>query len=714
MSFKLNSLFLTDGYKVNHVRMLAPGTTKLYGTWIPRSTKHAPKGITKIVSFGQQLVWKWLHDEFEENFFNSNIRNKIKEAGHSEEEFSKYLNKQKEKALQFVKDMSLYLGMEYDGKHFEELWDLGYLPIKVKALPEGIETNPNIPHMTFVNTVDGFAWLTLYLETVVSALAWKPSTAATIAKLYRRQCEEWVSKTDNQNMWLVDFMCHDFSARGLDPMSQYLIGLGHATSFKGSDTLPVIPASRYFYGVKEDEMPIFSVNASEHSVSTTKIFSEADKIYNNQPIKNERKLEDVISSFKDESPKLYELACEILAGKKVEDKIYSSEQTDNQHQVYNYFEVKNNEIIAVGEERVREGGWYWFKPKPKITKEQAQSLGEQQMITDWLEIFPKGILSIVSDTFDLWKLITEYLPANKDTIMARDGKVVIRPDSGDPVDIICGVSTKYKDLSKYFPEGEVLPEYFEDGLLEEVREDTPHGECGVTKYENTYIVRGKLYKAKINNISWNRYDKQYYFIDMWEKAKITIEELEWKPSDKGVIELLWDIFGGTINEQGYKVLDPHIGAIYGDSITPERQVQIYERLAAKGFAATNIVLGVGSFTYQYKTRDTLGFAAKGAWFEVFDCGEVRQCECTSNEDCLKPIKKAYNIYKDPITDDGTKKSLKGLQMVGFNSTEHPNEYFVVGECTPEQEAKGLLQVIYEDGKFYNQVTLEEIRNRLKS
>jgi nicotinamide phosphoribosyltransferase len=256
--------------------MLAPGTTKLYGTWIPRSVKYAPKNITKIVSFGQQLVWKWLHDEFEENFFfNNEIKTlrKLKAKGENIN-FDEYW---KPKALQFVKDMSSYLGMEYDGKHFEELWDLGYLPIKVKSLPEGIETNPNIPHMTFVNTVDGFAWLTLYLETVVSSLAWKPSTAATIARLYRKQAEEWVTKTDEKNMWLVDFICHDFSARGLDPMSQYLIGLGHATSFKGSDTLPVIPAARYFYGVKEDEMPIFSVNASEHSCSCTKIFAEAEK-----------------------------------------------------------------------------------------------------------------------------------------------------------------------------------------------------------------------------------------------------------------------------------------------------------------------------------------------------------------------------------------------------------------------------------------------------
>lgn len=276
MSFKISSLYLTDSYKVGHKKMLAPGTTKLYGTLIPRSVKHAPKGITKIVSFGQQLVWKWLHDEFEENFF---FNQKRKDSlTYDDKEFAIELRESlKDKALQFIKDMSLHLGQEYDGKHFEELWDLGYLPIRVKSLPEGVETLPNIPHMTFVNTVDGFAWLTLYLETVISSLAWKPSTAATIAKLYRRQAEEWVKKTDPNNLWLVDFMCHDFSARGLDPMSQYLIGLGHATSFKGSDTLPVIPAARYFYGVGEDEMPIFSVNTSEHSVSCVKIFSGAEK-----------------------------------------------------------------------------------------------------------------------------------------------------------------------------------------------------------------------------------------------------------------------------------------------------------------------------------------------------------------------------------------------------------------------------------------------------
>lgn len=55
-----------------------------------------------------------------------------------------------------------------------------------------------------------------------------------------------------------------------------------------------------------------------------------------------------------------------------------------------------------------------------------------------LKQFPTGILSVVSDTWDFWKVLTEYLPELKDEILARDGKLVIRPDSGDPADIIAG------------------------------------------------------------------------------------------------------------------------------------------------------------------------------------------------------------------------------------------------------------------------------------
>jgi nicotinamide phosphoribosyltransferase len=224
-----------------------------------------------------------------------------------------------------------------------------------------------------------------------------------------------------------------------------------------------------------------------------------------------------------------------------------------------------------------------------------------------MDTYPTGILSVVSDTWDLWKVLTKYLPELKEEVLARDGKLVIRPDSGDPVDIICG---------------------------------------------ETRTLGAKL------------------------------------PKDKGVVELLWDIFGGTVNDQGFKVLDTHIGAIYGDSITTERAENICQRIHDKGFASTNVVLGIGSFTYQFNTRDTFGFAMKAT--SVVVNGERRE------------------IFKDPITDDGVKKSAKGLVKVDKVN----NEYVLVDQVTPAQENEGELKVIYEDGKFVNQVTLQEIRDKV--
>lgn len=222
------------------------------------------------------------------------------------------------------------------------------------------------------------------------------------------------------------------------------------------------------------------------------------------------------------------------------------------------------------------------------------------------EVYPGGIVSIVSDTWDLWKVLTEYLPNLKEQVLARDGKVVVRPDSGDPVDIICG---------------------------------NPNG-----KHE---------------------------------------------AERKGVVQLLWDTFGGTTNAKGYKELDPHIGAIYGDSITIQRATDICERLKQNGFASTNVVLGIGSFTYQYNTRDTFGFAMKATYGEV--SGEGRE------------------IYKDPITDDGTKKSAKGLLKIDRDG----DSFKMTDQVSWEEEKTGELKEVYRDGKLLVDLTLAEIRATLK-
>ena len=155
-----------------------------------------------------------------------------------------------------------------------------------------------------------------------------------------------------------------------------------------------------------------------------------------------------------------------------------------------------------------------------------------------------------------------------------------------------------------------------------------------------------------------------------------------------MIELLWDIFGGVKNDQGFKILDSHIGAIYGDSITTDRAEQICQRLSAKGFATTNVVLGIGSYTYQFNTRDSFGFAMKAT--SVVINGERKE------------------IFKDPITDDGVKKSAKGLVRIDLED----GEYVLRDEVSEEEENKGELKVIYENGRLENNVTLQTIRSRI--
>lgn len=226
------------------------------------------------------------------------------------------------------------------------------------------------------------------------------------------------------------------------------------------------------------------------------------------------------------------------------------------------------------------------------------------------DVFPSGVLSIVSDTYDYWNLIVNILPNLKEHILARDGKIVIRGDSGDPIKIICG---------------------------------DKRAEVGSPEY-------------------------------------------------KGTVELLWDLFGGEVNSKGYKVLDSHIGTIYGDSITIERCEAICIGLMERGFAVNNCVFGIGSYTYQYNTRDTFGFALKATHAVIKG--------------------KEKFIYKDPITDTGNfKKSQKGMCYVYRKG----KDILYKDELTlKEQDSHkdNLLKVIFKDGELLKDFTLAEVRSNL--
>lgn len=261
-------------------------------------------------------------------------------------------------------------------------------------------------------------------------------------------------------------------------------------------------------------------------------------------------------------------------------------------------------------------GWYGSNslvgtsiPATEHSVMSSHGLNELETFRYLIEdVYPTGFVSIVSDTYDFWKNVTETLPELRSKIMARDGKVVIRPDSGDPVKIICG---------------------------------DPNAEPNTAEYV-------------------------------------------------GLIESLWVIFGGKVNSKGYKVLDPHIGAIYGDSITLDRFEEILKQLKAKGFASSNIVVGVGSYTYQYNTRDTFGFAVKSTYSIV-------------NE-------RERFLFKDPKTDDGTKRSQRGLVAVLENGTRFVDElkFFDYQELAHKDE----LKEVFRNGELKKHFTLDQIRENV--
>ena len=507
----MNPILLTDFYKVHHYFMYPEGTAMIYSNFTPRKSRNPE--IKGVVFFGlQHFVKKYLLGKFKTEFFDKPWE---------------------------VVAQDYAFAINTTQEHIKELHDLGYLPIEIKALPEGSICPIGVPCFTIRNTNPKFGWLTNYLETLISCQMWQPITSATIANEYKKMLSKYAIETTGTDEF-VQWQGHDFSMRGMSSVeSAILSGMAHLTSFTGTDTIPAIYALRNSYNATG--LIGASVPATEHSV------------------------------------------------------------------------------MCMG------------------TKE-----AEIETFRRLLRLYPSGILSVVSDTWNLWDVCTKFLPELKEEILARNGKLVIRPDSGDPVDIICGLIHKHPHSHR------------EDGTIDY------HG-----KSREEYM---------------------------------------------GVIELLWETFGGTIvkgaDGNDYKVLDSHIGAIYGDSITIERAKQICERLKAKGFASTNLVLGIGSYTYQYNTRDNFGFAMKATY------GEVEEEYTVDGVDTMFPLVKnvGREIFKAPITDDGTKRSAKGLLHV----YEGAGGYKLKDQCTWEEERQSALQTVFINGQLIRETTLEEIRKRLKN
>lgn len=494
--FKQTALTSLDSYKLGHADQYPAGTTKVYSNFTPRSEWYfnVPDQYKdgKIVWFGLQGFLQELKSVWDTTFFKTDIEAELADIA---EVYAPFCGPN---------------GFNLD--RLRALHKLGYLPLEIKALPEGTRVPINVPVLTITNTLPEFYWLPNFLETWLSAELWKSSTSASTSYVYRKIIDRYAELTGGSKEF-VDWQGHDFSMRGMSGIQDAAkSGAGHLLSFLGTDNIAAIKYVRDAYRGKETFVG-GSVPATEHSV-----------------------------------------------------------------------------MCAGGRET------------------------EVETFRRLLKTYPSGVVSIVSDTWDFWNVITNIAVELKEDILNRVpdqiglAKTVFRPDSGDPVKILCG---------------------------------DPEAEPGTPEY-------------------------------------------------KGAVECLAEIFGTTTNAKGFKTLNPRVGLIYGDSITTQRAEQILFRLAEKGYASDNVVFGIGSFTFQYTTRDSLGFAMKATYVEIGGVGQA--------------------IFKDPKTDNGVKRSARGLLSVGKNEA---GDYILFNDVSADLEKTGELKTVFLDGDLLVNESFADIRARLK-
>ena len=480
-------LLLCDFYKVTHQAQFNPETTLLTSYFTPRMSRL--ENEDKLVLFGlQSFIKKYLVDYFNENFFKCK----------KEDVLGEY-----ERILKY----SIGEGT-YDTSKIAALYDLGYLPVKIRAIKEGTRVPIKVPMIEISNTVPDFFWVGQALESLMSCSLWHPMCSANVGYRYRQIVNKYYDISVDNDVPRSRAL-GDFSMRGQESLeSAVASSAGFCLSFLNTATVATIPYLEYYYNCDCTKEPVASGSVStEHSVMTSNYAIDGDE-------------------------------------------------------------------------------------KTFIKK----------LLT---ELYPDTSFSMVSDSYDYWNIVDNILPELKEEIMNHNGTLLVRGDSGDPVEIV--TETVFR---------------------------------------------------------------------------------------------LWKSFGGTVNSKGFKVLDPHIKAIYGDSITIQRCEQIYRVLIKNGFACNNVTLGVGSFSMQCIeeggglkpfTRDTYGIAVKATYGEV------------NNEPVM--------IFKNPVTDSGHfKKSQKGMCRVyrdGNGEITYSDEY-----TSKNIPSDNLLETVFENGKMIKEYTLTEIRNLL--
>lgn len=799
----INPLLMIDGYKADHRRQYPNGTEVVFSNLTPRKSRL--EGVDFCVFFGLQYFLKeYLIKRFENDFF-SLPRDYV--------------------LAQYKKRLDNYLGGDFTVEHIGELWDLGYLPLEIRAVPEGTKVPIGVPCFTIRNTDPKFFWLTNQLETILSCSVWQACTSATIAHMYRKEFEASAERTGLEK-WFVDFQGHDFSFRGMSSFeSACLSGAAHLLSFKGTDTIPAIDfIEQYYHG---DSSEGASIAATEHSVMC--MGGMEDEIGTYRRLINEIYPSGFVSIVSDTwdfwgimTHGIRTLHDEIMArdGKVV----FRPDCYDEETQIltslgWKFFReltdddlvaqvVGNNEIEYIKPIRIVNQAYsgkmirfsdkkgkvdllvtpnhrmVWEKNSVEFIEEADKTTVGVHYKRMWrsasnknsgtkLSPFERFLIAFQADgsfpsnhtkikenqcgyiqarfTFTKQRKIDRLseicemagLEYSISTEKVRDNQKVIYVKIPTSMTLLKDFSwvecdnsklcsnwcrefveeASYWDASrrsdsrfkfdstnesvahtmyniatfagygvKYTRTPDNRKEHFLDVHTVHIMKNNMIGGQAISKSEEDYS--GNIYCVQVpsGKIVVRRGMASMVCGNSGDPVKIVCgdpDAPEGSPERIGAWECLWNEFGGTVNDKGFKVLDSHVGLIYGDSITRERQKQILHGLEAKGFVPS-IVLGIGSYTYQYNTRDTLGFAVKATWGQVE--GESRE------------------IFKAPKTDKGgEKKSAKGyLTTVKVGDT-----ISLVDRMEPFAEhPDDLMVTVFKDGSLVVDQKFSEIKGRL--
>ena len=141
----------------------------------------------------------------------------------------------------------------------------GYLPVRIRAVPEGTVVPVKNVLATIENTDPACYWLTSFLETALLRAIWYPTTVATNSRESKKLILDALEKTGDPTT--IDFKLHDFGARGVSSLESAGIGgAAHLVNFMGTDTVEALLFARRYYAA---DMAGFSVPAMEHSTVTS-------------------------------------------------------------------------------------------------------------------------------------------------------------------------------------------------------------------------------------------------------------------------------------------------------------------------------------------------------------------------------------------------------------------------------------------------------------